>query len=57
MNDECEIYTGKLTYRGIDFTFVFSNEELRLIPPKDKVYIPRELINLNGRLDHPCRSN
>ena len=30
------IFTGKLTYKDIDFTFVFDGNELRLIPPKDK---------------------
>jgi len=30
------IYTGQLTYKGIEFTFVFDGEELRLIPPKEK---------------------
>lgn len=29
-------YTGKVSYRDIDFTFVFINNELRLIPPADK---------------------
>ena len=29
-------YTGKVNYRDIDFTFVFINNELRLIPPADK---------------------
>ena len=29
-------YTGKLKYRDIDFTFVFTGTELRLIPPADK---------------------
>lgn len=28
--------TGTLTYRNVEFTFVFDGEELRLIPPKDK---------------------
>ena len=28
--------TGIMTYKGIDFTFVFDREELRLIPPADK---------------------
>ena len=28
--------TGIITYKGIDFTFVFDREELRLIPPADK---------------------
>lgn len=29
-------YTGIISYRDIDFTFVFINNELRLIPPADK---------------------
>ena len=29
-------YTGKVSYRDIYFTFVFINNELRLIPPADK---------------------
>lgn len=33
---EPTIYTGTLTYRNVEFTFVFDGEELRLIPPKDK---------------------
>ena len=31
-----DIVTGMLTYRNIEFTFVFNREELRLIPPADK---------------------
>lgn len=31
-----ETYTGSLKYREIDFSFVFANNELRLIAPKDK---------------------
>lgn len=37
MADDFSVYTGKLKYRGIDFTFVFNGEELRLIPPDNKV--------------------
>lgn len=33
---ETNIYTGTLTYRGIDFTFVFDKNELRLVPPPEK---------------------
>lgn len=36
MSIELEVYTGILTYKGIEFSFVFDREELRLIPPKDK---------------------
>ncbi len=33
---ELNLYTGALIYKGIEFSFTFDNEELRLIPPKDK---------------------
>ena len=33
---ELDIYTGVLEYKGINFSFVFDKQELRLIPPKDK---------------------
>lgn len=36
MSIELDIYTGMLTYKEIEFSFVFDGEELRLIPPKDK---------------------
>ena len=36
MSKDLTLYTGKLNYRDIDFTFVFDRNELRLIPPKDK---------------------
>lgn len=36
MSIELEVYTGILTYKGIEFSFVFDREELRVIPPKDK---------------------
>ena len=36
MSIELEVYTGILTYKGIEFSFIFDGEELRLIPPKDK---------------------
>ena len=34
--EELDLYTGKLTYRDIEFTYVFDKEELRLIPPSEK---------------------
>lgn len=36
MKDNRVIYTGQLTYKEVEFTFVFDGKELRLIPPKDK---------------------
>lgn len=36
METDLEIYTGKLKYKDIDFSFVFDCTELRLIPPNDK---------------------
>lgn len=30
--------SGKLEYRNIEFVFIFDGEELRLIPPKEKVH-------------------
>lgn len=36
MKDDCVLYTGQLTYKEVDFTFVFDGKELRLIPPQDK---------------------
>lgn len=33
---ELDLYTGKLTYKGIEFSYAFDKEELRLIPPTDK---------------------
>lgn len=36
MSVELDVYTGTLTYKQIEFSFVFDGEELRLIPPKDK---------------------
>lgn len=35
MQKEYNIYTGTLKYKEIEFTFVFSNDELCLIPPKE----------------------
>ena len=37
-----EVITGELTYKGISFTFVYDNETLKLIPPKearDKIHL------------------
>ena len=36
MKDDHLIYTGQLTYKGVEFTFVFGEKELKLIPPKEK---------------------
>ena len=36
MKDDNLIYTGQLTYKEIDFTFVFDGKMLRLLPPKEK---------------------
>lgn len=36
MSEEFSLYTGKLTYKDIDFFFSFDKEELRLTPPDDK---------------------
>lgn len=36
MANENSFYTGKLIYKGIEFSFVFDEKELRLIPPQDK---------------------
>ena len=33
---DTDIYTGTLSFKNIDFTFVFDKQELRLIPPQDK---------------------
>lgn len=38
MSVEHEIYTGILTYKGIEFSFVFDMEILRLIPPENKCH-------------------
>jgi len=35
--EELDLYTGKLTYKGIEFSYAFDKEELRLIPPNDKL--------------------
>ena len=45
MSFDCNTtYTGKLKYRDIDFTFVFTGSELRLIPP-----IKNQKLNGNGK--------
>ena len=33
---ETDVYTGTLSLKNIDFTFVFDKQELRLIPPQEK---------------------
>ena len=33
---ETDVYTGTLSLKNIEFTFVFDKQELRLIPPQDK---------------------
>lgn len=37
MKNEENIYTGTLIYKEIEFTFVFDQKQLKLIPPKEKV--------------------
>ena len=37
MANDLETYTGILKYHNIQFSFVFDKQELRLIPPSDKV--------------------
>lgn len=44
---ESYTYSGVCKYRGIDFTFVFDGDELRLIPPVDK----KRTFNRNGYLN------
>lgn len=34
-NDFENMVTGTINFRGVDFTFVFDRDELRLIPPKE----------------------
>ena len=34
--EELDLYTGKLSYKGIEFSYAFDKEELRLIPPAEK---------------------
>lgn len=36
MKDDRMIYTGQLTYKEVEFTFVFDGLTLKLIPPKEK---------------------
>lgn len=38
MSLELNVYTGTLTYKEIEFSFIFDGKELRLIPPKDKCH-------------------
>ena len=38
MSLELNVYTGTLTYKEIEFSFIFDGKELRLIPPKDKLH-------------------
>ena len=33
---DLDVYSGKLIYKEVDFSFVFDGDELRLIPSKDK---------------------
>ena len=33
---ELDVYSGKLTYKNIEFDFVFDGKELRMIPPESK---------------------
>ena len=40
---ESNTYSGICKYKDIDFTFIFSGEELRLVPPADK----REIIQMD----------
>lgn len=42
---ELDVYSGKLTYKGIEFDFVFDGAQLRLIPPKSR---QQEVIMWNG---------
>lgn len=39
MNDKEIEYTGVLSYRDIDFTFVCDGRKLKLIPPKEKAHV------------------
>lgn len=39
MEDELELYTGTLLYKGINFTFAFDKPELRLIPSEEDRHI------------------
>lgn len=66
------IYTGHLTYKDIEFTFVFDEKELRLIPPPEKMtevshwlgssvkdgpYLPREPILEKDYMSGICNSS
>lgn len=42
ISKEYDIYTGKLKYRGIEFSFIFNLKNLKLIPPEDKKTISWE---------------
>lgn len=44
---ESQTYSGVCKYRGIDFTFVFDGDELRLVPPADK----KRIFDRNGYLN------
>ncbi len=37
MRTEFNLYTGKITYKNIEFDFVFNKSELRLITPDEKI--------------------
>lgn len=43
MANQGKVYTGYLTYKDIEFSFVFDGKELRIVPPKDK----RDEVNEN----------
>lgn len=45
---ELSTYTGNLQYRGVNFSFVFDGQELKLIPPSDK----KEEIELEWLMTH-----
>ena len=34
---DIDVFTGLLTYRDVQFHFVFDKQQLRLVPPTDKV--------------------
>jgi hypothetical protein len=50
MQEDFDLYTGELEYKGISFIFVFNKKELYLIPPKDKKWaiISGDLSNPNS---------
>ena len=35
---DVDVFTGLLTYKNIQFHFIFDKEQLRLIPPHDKKF-------------------